>query len=108
MSGIKQKSKRRGIIILTAGILAAFTVLELLQLGGNARFYTTWIYCGQKPVATGESTKSGSSVIYHYEASSLPGVHASWNYFCTRVEAEQAGYSASPVQYEFPNLQRGA
>jgi len=59
-------------------------------------------------MATNESKQSGSSVIYHYEPSSLPGVHSSWNYFCTPVDAEQAGYSASPTQYEFPNLQRGA
>lgn len=104
----KQKSKRRGVIILIAGILVSFIALEFLQLGGNTRFYTTWIYCGQKPVATEDSMQSGSLVIYHYEPTALPGVHASWNYFCTPLEAEQAGYSASPTQYEFPNLQRGA
>jgi len=107
MDDEKQNSKRWGIVTLVVGILATIIVLELLQMGGNTRFYTTWLYCEQKPVAA-ESLNARGNVIYYYEPSSWPGIHAAGSYYCTPLEAETAGYSASPTQYEFPNLQRGA
>lgn len=104
----RQHKKRRAITIAAILAVVALIVFELLQVGGNTRFYTTWIYCGEKPVATDTFEQGGSAIIYHYEPSTLPGIHSSWSYFCTPLEAEQAGYSASPTQYEFPHLQRGA
>ena len=85
-------------VILAAAILVVF---ELSPIGGNVSLYTNWIQCGRKPIA---SDLSKDYVKYYYESSSWPGMHPTIEYFCTPLEAELAGYSANPNQYEFPHI----
>jgi len=93
-------------VVVVTVLLAAF---DLSPFGGNVRFYANWISCGQKPVASDTSIGLGAQVLHYIEPVAFqPFRLGQPTYFCTPVEAEQAGYSASPTQYEFPNLQRGA
>lgn len=103
-----KSAKRRNIVIGVAVLLALLILFDLSPFGGNVRFYTSWIACGQKPVATAGSGLMNTGASHYYSPSSLPGTHPTIEYFCTPLEAEQAGYSASPHQYDFPHLQRGA
>ena len=102
------KWKTKKWIVVVVAVLGLLVVFDLSPFGGNVHFYTSWASCGQKPVATAGSGYLNSGAIHYYEPSWLPGLHPTIEYFCTPIEAEQAGYSASPDQYEFPNLQRGA
>lgn len=102
-----QKKKQRRLIAIIVGALVILVILfDLTPFGGNVRFYTTWIGCGQKPVATSGSGYMNSGAINYYEPSPFPGIHPTIDYFCTPLEAEKAGYSASPNQYEFPHLRQ--
>ncbi|AHB42228.1 hypothetical protein RAAC3_TM7C00001G0371 [Candidatus Saccharibacteria bacterium RAAC3_TM7_1] len=102
-----QQHKGRRALIISLVVLVALIAFDISPFGGNARFYATWIGCGDKPVATEGSGYLNSGAIHYYEPSSFPGLHPTIEYFCTPLEAEKAGYSASPNQYEFPHLQQG-
>lgn len=101
-----KKIKKRRTIIAVCAVVAMLILFDLSPFGGNVRFYATWIGCGQKPVATAGSGLMNVGAIHYYEPSSLPGFHSTIAYFCTPLEAEQAGYSANPNQYDFPHLQQ--
>lgn len=91
------------VIIAVILILLAF---DLSPFGGNIRFYSKWVECGQKPVATRGSGYMNAGAIHYIEPSPLPGFHPTLGYFCTPLEAERAGYSANPDTYSFPHLQK--
>jgi hypothetical protein len=68
------------------------------------RFYTKWLECGQKPVAT-RVQLSFSAVPPSYTDTPVFNLYRGQpDYFYTPLEAEQAGYSASSTSYEFPHL----
>lgn len=103
----EKRSTRRKIIIFTAIVLAALVVFDLSPFGGNVRFYATWISCGQKPVAAGGELSLGSKLLYYKEPIAFQPIRfLQPEYFCTPLEAEQAGYSANPDSYEYPHLNR--
>lgn len=89
------------ISIIVIFAVATLVVFELSPIGGNVRFYTNWLQCGRKPVASGLSSDNAK---YYYEPSSWPGTHPTLEYFCTPLKAELAGYSANPSSYEFPYI----
>lgn len=89
---------------ITLAIIGAVIVLLLLDLtpfGGNITFYSKWIECGQKPV----ELRSKPGLAWYVQSSSFEPFRLGYtNYICTPLQAEQAGYSANPNSYEFPNL----
>jgi hypothetical protein len=110
-SSVKNNSKRVSWFTKwkAIGVLAVVVLLlafDLSPFGGNMKFYSTWIRCGQKPVATAGSGYFNVGAAHYYEPSSFPGLHVTIDYFCTPLEAEQAGYSANPNSYSFPHLHK--
>lgn len=99
----KQKKKSNvalGIVIA----LAAIVLFDLTPFGGTIRYYATWTRCGEKPVVTvGSGYYNGHTPSYH-QAPTVYIFPGNQEYFCTPLEAEKAGYSASPDNYEFPHL----
>ena len=94
---------RWAIFIITAVIFLGWLAFDLSGFGGNIKFYNKWIECGQKPVETNPDFMY-RSVPYYGMGPTFSLIRLSPEYFCTPLEAEQAGYSASPHQYEFPHL----
>lgn len=82
-------------------------VLLLLLEAGNVVFYSTWVTCGSKPVVADNSLHIDASQPKWYgEASNLDLFRSMRTYFCTPLDAERAGYSASSTEYIFPNLEK--
>jgi len=92
------------ILVLVVGLLLIGTYDCFI--GGNARFYAKWISCGQRPVTTNPTLLLAGHVQYYDKAPPFSLVRMSPEYFCTPLEAEQAGYSASKHEYQFPNMQK--
>ena len=92
-----------GLVLSLVMLLAV--LFDSSVFGGNFRFYSKWVECGQKPLR--DSGYPGGGVRFYEPAPSFQpifrgGTHE--KYFCTPLEAEQAGVSANPDTYEFPNL----
>lgn len=85
-----------------AAIICALILFDISPLGGNIRFYTKWVECKQKPLQT-----ASAPGIAWYEESPFIGIARGSLWFCTPLEAEQAGYSASPKYYTFPHINSG-
>lgn len=108
----KHTNQKRGfvsrhiLLLSIASIVLALILLDLSPFGGNARFYYKWIECGQKPVSERIALVLGSDVPSYIESKTLQVSRMQTKYFCTPLEAEQAGYSASPTDYEFPHLKQ--
>ena len=99
----KLPSRRWVFIILATVVLIAF---DLSPLGGNLKFYTTWIKCGRKPVEVATNFM-GVGAPYYREVSSIEPVRFGYStYYCSPQKAEEAGFSASPDRYEFKYLKQ--
>ena len=98
-------SRHRVRTIILSVVVGLFLIYDLSGFGGNMQFYTTWVFCGQKPVRTYESGLfNADTPRYVYPPSfTLKPRMANW-YYCSPLDAERAGYSASIEQYEFPHL----
>lgn len=92
--------RRKAIII--ASILLIIVAFDLSPFGGNVRFYSKWIECGRKPVATDISLGFGASVPSYTEPNAVNVFRFGQpSYFCTPLAAEDAGYSANSQSYEY-------
>lgn len=100
--GVKIKKVYALIFILFGGII----LLDMTPLGGNIEFYQAWVQCGQKPVSTKGPGPMNSGAAHYYEPPLFGVLRPSIDYFCTPLEAEEAGYSAVSHQYQFPNIER--
>ena len=99
----KTTQPRKRIRILIYILISLVLLLAYdLTLGGNIRFYSKRIECGQKPVQprifyVGE--------VPHYSPSPAFSImRLSSDYFCTPLEAEREGYSANAKRYDFPHI----
>lgn len=99
-------SLRMWRIVLFGSVFLAVLLAVDITFASNIQFYSKWIECGQKPVETKGSGFLNDGASYYYTPSSLPGIHSSIEYFCTPIEAERAGYSANPNNYDYPNLEK--
>lgn len=79
-------------------------VYDLVGLGGNVRFYTKWIQCGNRPIVADQSLGFGASVPNYANSPVLSLLRMSPEQFCSPRDAELAGYSASRQSHEYPHL----
>ena len=101
----EHRRSKKSILCIIAGVLIIiWFAFDLSGLGDNIRFYHKWAECDTKPVSTKGSGFMNSGAKHYYESPTIAFMRASIDYYCTPLEAEQAGYSASPNYYEFPNL----
>lgn len=81
-------------------IVIVIVAFDMTPFGGNIRFYMKWAGCGARPVQV--ASKPG---IAWYEDSPLFSIPRTQVWFCTPIEAERAGYSATANSYTFPHLE---
>lgn len=90
---------------LVAVLLLAAVFYDLSTVGGgnNLRLYVKWATCGSWPV---ESVGRVAGEVSSYQSAQGFAIafRGGAEYFCTPLEAEKAGYSASSHQDQFPNL----
>ena len=101
--GIKTTKKGKKIFII-ASILLGLILFDLFTpFGGNIRFYSTWISCGQKPV---RERMGIWRTVESYETSPAFGAFFGnlTEYYCSPIEAERAGLSADIERYSYPHL----
>lgn len=97
-------TKNRNRVVIIGVLLALVLAFDLTPFGGNIRFYAKWVECGQKPVGTRGSGFLNAGAVHYVEPPVLALGRPYDKYFCTPLEAEQAGYSANPHTYEFPHI----
>lgn len=100
----KKKVLLRIFLVVIIGVFVL--IYDLFGFGGNIRFYSKWLECGEKPVTTQESGFMNAYVPHYLEASTVSLVRLEGDYYCTALEAERAGYSASEHSYQYPNLKK--
>lgn len=95
------------LVVLSVIILALILlwILDSTNFGGNLHFYTKWVSCAQRPLE--ESSLPGGGVRFYQKAPILTIFRGGNNkvYYCTPLEAEQAGLSAVSYQYQYPHLE---
>lgn len=102
MKKAHEQSVFKKVAIATGGALAVLLLLDLTPAGGNVYTYSKWLSCGRWPLQS-EIIILGE--VPHYgETPRFTLLGGSKNLFCTPREAELAGYSAIPTDYDFPNL----
>lgn len=83
--------KRKILLIIGISLIGLLLLYDLSPLGGNIRFYVTWIACGQRPLEGYGGFENGRK--YYWETESFKPIRFGQpEYFCTSSEAEQAGY----------------
>ena len=93
--------QRYHIFVFVAAIILLWLIFDIF-IGGNIRFYSRWVECGQKPVAlVPGSGLFGVGVPHYYVPSYVSLIRGPIDYSCTAHEAELGGYSANERQYEF-------
>ena len=105
MSASKKVTSKKDITKALIGAVVVLLIIDLTPLGGNTAFYAKWLSCGERPV----HTQFGAGVAQpgvpnYYVASSFGFMRGFTPYFCSPEDAEKAGYSANPKDYEFPHL----
>lgn len=96
----KQTSSNKQRTLIYTAVIILFVLAYDVGIGRNIAYYAKWVSCGQKPVTVNATYKGPR----YYEEGSATPVLLRPTSFCTPLEAEQAGYSANPNTYEFPNL----
>lgn len=96
----KKESKIRDRLISISFIVIALLLLDQTMLGGNTRFYTKWVKCGHQPV----QTQAMPGIAWYEKTNPYPATLRNTSLYCTPIEAERAGYSASQNNWDFPNL----
>jgi len=92
-----QKNKK--LLIGIAAVIITLIAIDLSPFGGNLRYYSKWVSCGRKPV----EVASMPGIAWYQEAPPYQIIRTQvW--YCTPLEAEQAGYSASSTEWSFPHL----
>ena len=101
----KEKLTRKQIliawIIRIVFLAVALTLVDLTPLGGNIRYYSKWVQCGSQPV----QVQSWGGKAWYEATHPYPSMFRSTGRYCTPIEAERAGYSASRYERSFPNLE---
>lgn len=104
---MNRNNNSRKLTVVFAAILVLLLILDSTPFGGkNIPLYVKWIECSRRPVQT--ASKIADTVRWYEEAQLFkwPLSFIGGEYFCTPLEAERAGYSANPEQYQFPHLNK--
>lgn len=112
MTGTRQINSKRHFpkgfwkrLAVVVGVpVGAVFVLAFSPIGHNTEFYVKWLSCGQQPLQA--RGKIASPLVWYEPSPMIQVFRPSSTYFCTPLEAEQAGYSASPDRYDFPHLKQ--
>lgn len=92
-------------VIVVSILVGLFLLYDLSGIGGNIQFYTTWVFCGQKPVRIYESGFfNANTPSYAYTPSLTLRPRLSNQYYCSPIDAERAGYSVSSEKRDLPHL----
>jgi hypothetical protein len=108
-SGSKSKNLpkvHKKSIIFVAILLSLFLLAEFAGWSGQIQFYSKWVECGQKPLRAKGSGPMNAGAIHYEDMPSFNVWIPAGTYFCTPLEAEQAGYSADPTVYDFPHIKK--
>lgn len=99
----KKKPRISKLAVQTTILLVVlFLAYDLSGIGGNIKFYSKWIECGQKPV---QPRRFYVGEVSHYSPSpTFSFMRLSSDYFCTPLDAEREGFSANAKSYDFPHL----
>lgn len=95
MQFIKKHTK----LAVSVAFCVALICFDLSPFGGNIYFYMKWAECGQRPYEV--ASKPG---VQWYQKAPLFAVMRTQRWYCTPLEAERAGYSASSTSWEFPHI----
>lgn len=98
-------TKGRRLVLVFVIIFIPLVLFDLSPFGGGIKFYSKWIECGKKPV----KTAGAPGIIWYEEPNSFDVVRSGYQtYYCSPLQAEQAGYSANSSSYVFPNLHKNS
>lgn len=102
------KFPKKAMAILAITLLVTFALAEVVGWSGQTQFYGKWVECGQKPLRAKGSGPMNAGAIHYVEMPPFNVWIPAGKYFCTPLEAEQAGYSASPDTYTFPHIEESS
>lgn len=105
----KIKYNRLKIILVSIlGCIVLLLLFDLSPFGGNIRFYSKWQQCGSEPVVVGGPGHSiiETTVPYYYDPPTFSLSRSYFRTFCSPLEAEKYGYSASSTEYKAPELKK--
>ena len=90
--------------LIGAVIVMILGLYDLSGIGGNAHFSIKWMQCGERPVVGHGSGLMNADKPYYSDSATVALMRLSPDYFCSPLEAERAGYSASRHQFDFPAM----
>lgn len=96
----KTKKIILGVILVTVILV----VLDFTPFGGTIKYYSTWIDCRRRPVVTEGSGYFNAHAPSYRDPGNIEIYPGDQKYYCTPLEAERDGYSASRDSYEFPHM----
>lgn len=100
------KQRRKVVAVVVVIVVIPILIYDIFLFGGNVPLYVKWIECGQKPVVASGSGFMNDKVPYYSAPPTYSPFRRSTYYFCTPLEAERAGYSASDSTKYFPELDK--
>lgn len=101
---LKNRPSNKLILIVIAILFITTLAYDFSPFGGNITFYSNWIRCGQKPLH--EVKQFMGDVSYYEEPKTFQPLRyfPSNQYYCTPLEAEQAGLSDNSYTMRRPHL----
>lgn len=84
-------------------IIGVFAIVDLVLPGGQIRYYAKWAECGRKPIER-RVTSWYFGTGYYSDSLAINPMRVGGEYYCTPLEAERAGLSASADEIIFPHL----
>ena len=104
-SSIRRLAYNHEKFIIIVFVLVVLVLFDLFTpiMGGQIRYYTNWISCGQRPEQ--EKSDFGGHIEYHEKSSIVSLMRDNrTKYYCTAREAELGGLSNESTTYSFPHI----
>ncbi len=96
----EKHSRSHKKLIIALVMIGVVILFDLTPLGGNIRFYTKWLTCGSRPV----EVNSLPGIAWYEESPVFQLAFRNQSWYCTPIEAERAGYSASSNNHTYPHM----
>ena len=100
----KKTHKRKKWPFVVLAIIVGVVLIDQTFIGGTTLFYRTWLTCGQRPVMAVGTGFMNAGVAHYVDTPDINIFPGGQDYYCTPIEAERAGFSASDKKYEYPHL----